>query len=79
MEVGKRTAVGLFILRVGLGIFLLLWSIDKLVVPEGTVRVFSSFYHLTISTTVAPVVGVLELLLSILILAGSWKKWTYSA
>jgi putative oxidoreductase len=77
MEVGKRTAVGLFILRVGLGIFLLLWSIDKLVVPAGTVRVFSNFYHLTISATVAPVVGVLELLLSILILGGLWKKWTY--
>ena len=77
MDGGKTKAVGLFILRLGLGIFLLLWSIDKLAVPEGTVRIFSGFYHLSISTTVAPVVGVFELLLSVLILGGLWKKWTY--
>jgi len=70
MDDGKTKAVGLFILRVGLGIFLLLWSIDKLAVPEGTVRIFSSFYHLSISTTVAPVIGVLELPLSAFILTG---------
>ncbi len=77
MNTRKNTAVALFILRIGLGVFLLLWSIDKLAVPEGAVRVFSTFYHLSISKTVAPVIGVLELLLSILILAGLWKKWTY--
>jgi len=77
MDTGKTTAVALFILRVGLGVFLLLWSIDKLAVPEGTVRVFSTFYRSSISTAVVPVIGVLELLLSLLILAGLWKKWTY--
>ncbi len=77
MNTQKNTAVGLFILRVGLGVFLLLWSIDKLAVPEGAVRVFSNFYHLSISTTVAPVIGVLEVVLSLLILAGLWKQWTY--
>ncbi len=30
-----RLSIALFILRVGLGAFLLLWSIDKLVAPEG--------------------------------------------
>jgi uncharacterized membrane protein YphA (DoxX/SURF4 family) len=77
MNTGKTTAVALFILRVGLGVFLLLWSIDKLAVPEGTVRVFSGFYRLSISTAIVPLIGVLELLLSVLILAGLWKKWTY--
>lgn len=34
---------GLAILRIGLGVFLLLWSVDKIVVPEATVGVFDHF------------------------------------
>ena len=78
MNSGK-VAVPLLILRIGLGIFLILWSIDKLVAPESTARIFQSFYSLEISTSVAYVVGVLELFLSLAILAGLWKTATYGA
>jgi len=74
-----KEQVGLFILRVSLGLFLLLWSLDKLVVPEGTVRIFSAFYHLAISPTLAYVIGAVETVLSLLIIAGAWKRYTYAA
>ena len=74
----QKEQVGLFILRVSLGLFLLLWSLDKLVVPEGTVKIFTVFYHLSISPVLASVIGVVEAGLSLLILAGAWKRYTYA-
>ena len=74
----QKEQVGLFTLRVSLGLFLLLWSIDKLVVPEGTVKIFAVFYHLSISAGVAYVGGAVEAVLSLLIIAGAWKRYTYA-
>jgi hypothetical protein len=69
--------VALFILRLGLGVFLLLFGIDKLIVPENTVDVFAHFYGLVISHGMAYGAGVLEILLSLVYLAGWWKTLTY--
>ncbi|HEV8715595.1 MAG TPA: DoxX family membrane protein [Candidatus Binatia bacterium] len=74
----QKEQVGLFILRVSLGVFLLLWSLDKLVVPEGTVKIFTVFYHLSISSGVAYVIGAAEAVLSLLIIVGAWKRYTYA-
>ncbi len=73
----QRERVALLVLRVGLGLFLLLWSIDKLMAPEGTVRIFEVFYKVSISLPLAYGIGVVEALLSILILLGAWKRYTY--
>jgi uncharacterized membrane protein YphA (DoxX/SURF4 family) len=69
--------VALFILRLGLGAFLLLFGIDKLIVPETTVDVFAHFYGLVISHDMAYGAGVLEILLGLAFLAGLWKTPTY--
>lgn len=69
--------VALFILRLGLGVFLLLFGIDKIIVPGMTVDVFAHFYGLMISHDMASVAGVLEILLSLAFLAGVWKTLTY--
>jgi uncharacterized membrane protein YphA (DoxX/SURF4 family) len=74
----QKEQVGLFILRVSLGMFLLLWSLDKLVVPEGTVKIFTVFYHLSISPVLAYVIGTVEAGLSLLIIGGAWKRYTYA-
>lgn len=73
----ERTGVALFILRVGLGLFLLLWSLDKLADPGYSVKLFSKFYFLGITASVAYVVGILEALLSLALLAGFKKTFTY--
>lgn len=76
MNVG-RLAVALLVLRVGLGGFLLLWSIDKLVAPEATVVIYQFFYHVRITADIAYILGALELLLSLAIMAGFLKTYSY--
>lgn len=72
-----RLARSLLILRVSLALFLLLWGFDKIVASEGTVGIFDHFYKLSIGTTSATVIGVLEVLLALAIFAGLWKTFTY--
>ena len=73
----ERDRAALAILRIGLGVFLLLWSIDKIVAPESTVAIFEHFYGTSISETIAPLIGVAEAILSVAILVGAWKTVTY--
>ena len=72
-----RLSIAILILRVGLGGFLLLWSIDKLVAPGGAVAIYQFFYHVSITTNIAYVIGVLELLLGLAIIAGFLKTYSY--
>ncbi|PJA18504.1 MAG: hypothetical protein CO113_02270 [Elusimicrobia bacterium CG_4_9_14_3_um_filter_62_55] len=75
----ERLQAALFCLRLGIGVFFVLWSLDKLLAPESTVKIFSHFYKTPLSTTGAYAVGSLELALSLAFLAGLWKRWTYGA
>ncbi len=69
--------LSLFLLRVSLGLFLLIWSIEKLVKPEGTVRIFESFYRMDISPEIAFALGIPQVLLSLAIVLGLYKTVTY--
>lgn len=73
----KKEQIALFILRISLWIFLLIWSIGKLVDPEHAIRIFSHFYQLSISPDIAVAVGLAEALLSVLFVVGAWKRYTY--
>ncbi len=73
----RQLAVALLILRIALAVFLLLFGIDKLVAAETTISVFAHYYGLSISTPVTHAAGVLEILLSLAMLAGLWKAITY--
>ena len=75
----RELPLALLVLRFGLGVFLLLWSIDKMVAPEQTAKIFEFFYKTPLPASVAPVVGALEAALSLALLAGLWKTWTYGA
>jgi uncharacterized membrane protein YphA (DoxX/SURF4 family) len=73
----QKEQAALFLLRIGLGFFLLLWSLDKFIEPETTLRIFQVFYKVRVSTTAAYLVGGVETLISLLIMAGAWKSYTY--
>lgn len=73
----SKLARALFILRVSLALFLLLWGLDKIVATAGTVGIFDHFYKVSIGTAAAKVLGGLEILLALAMLAGLWKTWTY--
>ena len=73
----KKERIALFLLRFGLGTFLLLWGIDKIVSPGSTVKIYQFFYFMAITTKVAVIVGIIQVIFSLLIVVGLWKRWTY--
>ncbi len=74
----RESEIGLLILRLGLGSFLLLFGIDKLVAPHVAAAIFVDFYGFgTVSATLVYSAGLLEIALSLAILAGIWKTLSY--
>lgn len=67
----------LAILRVSLGLFLLLWGIEKFVIPEVTERIWQAFYGVGLAAALVPVVGALETGLAVAITVGVWRRVTY--
>lgn len=58
------------ILRVGMGVFLALWGVDKLVATEGSQRIFSNFYAIDSGPTLVQVAGAAEVLLGLALAFG---------
>lgn len=69
---------GLVWLRVALGLFIALWGLDKIAATEGTLKIFSHFYKLSIGSEAAWVLGGLEILLGLAIAVGFKKNWSYA-
>lgn len=67
----------LAVVRVSLGVFLLLWGIEKFVIPDVTVRIWSGFYGVGLATGLVPLVGALESALALAITLGLWRRATY--
>jgi putative oxidoreductase len=60
-QIDKRIPAGLLILRFFLAIFLLQWSIEKLILPDAAARIASSFYGVMLPASASYVLGVAEL------------------
>ncbi len=69
----------LLLIRVSLGLFMLQWAFEKVFAPEKTVGIFSHFYMMEISPEIAMALGVPQILLSVAIIAGLWKTYSYGA
>jgi len=61
------------ILRVGVGLFLALWGVDKLVATEGSVGIFETFYGLEVGGQLVQAAGVAEILLGVLLAVGLFR------
>ena len=72
-ELARRAALALAILRASLGGFLLLWGIEKLLIPETTVAIWEHFYFTQIAATLPYVIGVVEILFAVWFLLG-WRR-----
>lgn len=73
-----RLELSLFLLRLGVFVVMLAWTLDKFVNPAHAVSVYESFYFIGgISTTVMKVIGAIEILIILAFLAGLWKRYTY--
>lgn len=69
--------IGLAILRLSLAAFLLLWGVEKFVLPEATVRIWGTFYGVQIGRAIVPLIGLLEATLAIAIGLGFWRRVSY--
>lgn len=73
----RRLPVALAILRISLGGFLLLWALEKFFIPQTTVAIWDRFYLIPIGAALPYIIGGLEAVLSIAIIAGLWRRWSY--
>jgi uncharacterized membrane protein YphA (DoxX/SURF4 family) len=58
------------ILRMGMGLFLVAWGLDKLIATEGSIGIFSHFYGLDAGGATIRLAGVAEILLGVALAAG---------
>ena len=73
-----RIRLPLFLLRIGVFIVMLMWTLDKFVRPGHAAGTFKKFYGIDgISPTVFYVIGALELLLLVGFVTGTAKRYTY--
>ena len=77
MRKNTSLLLGLFCLRIGLGLFLALWAIDKLLAPDLTAGIFSQLFLINIKASAVMILGAVELALSLLLILGMYKTITY--
>ena len=74
----KRVANALLLLRLGVFIVMLMWTLDKFVNPQHSGAVFEHFYGLGgLSSTVFTIIGALQLLLLAAFVTGFMKRYSY--
>lgn len=77
METASRLRVSLLMLRLTVFLVMLMWTLDKLVNPEHSARVFAGFYGIDNAQSLMLLAGLAELALIAAFLAGVLKRWTY--
>lgn len=61
------------VLRVGMGVFLALWGVDKLAATESGQGIFSHFYGVEAGAALVQAAGVAEILLGTLLAVGLFR------
>jgi len=78
MEHQKRIANALFLLRLGVFVVMLFWTLDKFVNPAHSGAVFENFYGLGgLSGTVFAIIGTVQLVIVLAFVAGFMKRISY--
>lgn len=76
----KQLPLALLLLRLGIFVVFLVWTLDKFVQPEHAAKVFTAFYGLgSLGESAFYVIGVAQMVLILLFVAGLFKTWTYGA
>lgn len=61
------------LLRIGMGIFLVMWGLDKWFATEGSIGIFSHFYGVETGVLLVRTFGAAEVLLGVLLAAGLFR------
>lgn len=77
MDILKRLPLALLFLRLGVFIVLLVWTLDKLLIPTHAALIFQKYYFINDAASMMFLVGVVEMVLIIGFIIGFMKRWTY--
>lgn len=75
----KRLPIALAVMRLSIGAFFLVWSLEKLLAPEIARRVFGTFYFTELPAVVSYAIGAGQTVIVLAFLAGAFRTWTYGA
>lgn len=74
----KPLSRSLLMLRLGVFVVMLMWTLDKFINPAHAGKIFDSFYGIDwLTQNFSYIVGAIELLLILAFVAGLWRRWTY--
>lgn len=62
------------ILRIGMGLFLLTWGLDKLLAVEGSQQIFDRFYRIDTGPGLIQMAGLAEIVLAVLLAVGFLRR-----
>ncbi len=70
-------SLAIFLLRFGLGLFLILCALNKIISPESLSTFYPRFYFITLPLSAIMILGALELVVGLLIMLGLYKNLSY--
>jgi putative oxidoreductase len=73
----RRIPAALLVLRFFLAVFLLQWSIEKLILPNAAASIASHFYGVALPAPASYALGSAELILSLALLLGFYRTISY--
>lgn len=73
----RTLALALAVLRISLGLFLLMWALEKFFIPQATVGIWDTFYLIPIGPAIPYLVGAVEAILALAILVGFMRPASY--
>lgn len=62
------------LLRIGMGLFLLMWGLDKLLSVEGSQQIFQHFYRTPAGPSLVQLAGAAEIVLAVLLAVGFLRR-----
>ncbi len=73
-----RLGVSLFLLRAGVFVVMIFWSIQKLAAPEAAAGIFESFYYLGgLTPPVLYTIAIVQMVIEVAFVLGVLRFWTY--
>ncbi|MGK0296973.1 MAG: putative oxidoreductase [Gammaproteobacteria bacterium] len=73
-----KLELSLFLLRLGVFVVMIAWTLDKFIDPAHAARVYEGFYFIGgLGYTVMMIIGGIEIIIILAFLAGLWKRYTY--
>ena len=74
----RRLALSLLLLRLGVFIVMLMWTLDKFINPGHADKVFANFYGLEgLSSSIFTVLASLQLVVILAFVAGALRRYSY--